>query len=522
MVAFPESPKEARLEAEGSFWWFCCNVMGFKDLYEPLHRKICDFIQQIEGRPEKYTSLLIPRGHFKTTLGSIAYTIWRLLRDPNLRILIVHGKREQSVSMLREVKYHLENNDVIRELWAHVVWSEPSKDAPIWLKDKIVVRRSREDKVPSVIASSVDSSVVGLHFDFIIHDDLVYAENVTTEEQRENVKQYRRESEALQRTEDCKILNIGTRWHEDDAHGELTDSRGPYGLVDGRPQVRSMVLKATADETVSEWMGVDIGEPIFKTRYTVERLDGLKQRMGEYAYSCQFENDPRPDLLRIFDRKHLKWFVPNPDGSPPCVGNFRYFSALDPNRSEKETADYCVLITAAVDEDGHIWIVDMRRGHPSGPEIVDWVRECAERWEPEQVIVEAQNFQLQLCKWLQEDQLKSGVHYRILQVERSRKNRKFERICAMQPLIVAGGLHVRQTPWADDLARELDMYGPRAKNDDILDALADIYAYGTKAKPEKKEEEVPKSPFLMNAILEDLYTHSDVGAGERVRLGRAY
>ena len=475
--------------------------MGFKDLYEPLHRKVCDFIQGIESSPEKYTCLLIPRGHFKTTLGSVAYTIWRLLRDPNLSILIVHGKRDVSVSMLREIKTAFETNELVRELWPDIVWSNPSADAGVWLQDKIQLKRSRNDKQPSVVAASVDATVVGMHFDFIIHDDIVTDKTVTTDEQRQNTRRYRRESEALQRTDDCKVLNTGTRWHEDDAHAELLDPRGPYAPVDGVPQVRSLVLRATADEEVAKWMGCEVGEPIFKSRYSSQRLARLRQSMLDYAYSCQYENDPRPELLRIFDRSDIEWFTPLENGAPPTRGRYRVFSALDPNRSERESADFCVLLTAAVDEDGHIWALDMQRGHPSGPEIVDWVRNCVERWSPEFVAVETQNFQLQLCKWLQEDQLKTGIHYKILEVERSRATRKYERICAMQPLVQAGGLHVRRGQWGDDLASELDKYGVGAKNDDILDALADIYTFGVKAKPEKREEKVAKSPFLMDSLL---------------------
>ena len=495
---------DLRQRAETDFWFFCKEIMGFKDLYEPLHKPVCEFLQKSAEAPEKYTCLLIPRGHFKTSLASVSYSIWRLLRDPDMSILIVHGKLDSSIAMLREIKIAFTHNDVLRELWSDIIWDNPKADADLWHQDQIQVKRERADKQPSVFAASVDATVVGKHFDLIVHDDIVTDKTVTTEMQREVTKRYRRESEALQRTDDCKVINIGTRWHEDDAHAELLDPTGPYAPVNGKPQVRSLVLSAVADEAIAKWIGCEEGDPIFPTRYTHDRLERLRVSMTEYPFSCQFLNNPRPDLFRAFTRNDLRWFTPLKDGSPPTKGQYRVFSAIDPNRSEKQSADFCVLITAAVDEDGHIWVVDMRRGHPSGPQIVDWVRECVERWAPEFVCVETQNFQLQLCKWLKEDQLKSGVHYKILEVIRSRANKKYERIMAMQPLVAAGGLHIKKSAWGDDLAIELDRYGPRAKHDDILDALADIYANGVKARPEKHEKKVAKDPFVMESLLEQV------------------
>ena len=57
---------------------------------------------------------------------------------------------------------------------------------------------------------------------------------------------------------------------------------------------------------------------------------------------------------------------------------------------------------------------------------------------------------------------------------------------------------------SSDLAVELDRYGPRAKNDDILDALADIYANGLKGRPTKDEKKVAKDPFVMESLLEQV------------------
>ena len=67
------------------FYYFCTEVMGFKDLYEPLHGPLCDLIANDKI---KRKLILLPRGHFKTTIVSICYPLWRLIQDTSRRVAL--------------------------------------------------------------------------------------------------------------------------------------------------------------------------------------------------------------------------------------------------------------------------------------------------------------------------------------------------------------------------------------------------------------------------------------------------
>lgn len=70
------------------FWEFSNEIIGWKDLYEPLHKPLCDFVQ---NNPDKKKLILLPRGHLKSSVVTVGYPLWRIARNPKERILIATG-----------------------------------------------------------------------------------------------------------------------------------------------------------------------------------------------------------------------------------------------------------------------------------------------------------------------------------------------------------------------------------------------------------------------------------------------
>lgn len=54
-----------------------------------------------------YLMLLAPRGHLKSTVVTGCYPLWRLARNPNLRILIVAETQGIARKLLDCIKQHL-------------------------------------------------------------------------------------------------------------------------------------------------------------------------------------------------------------------------------------------------------------------------------------------------------------------------------------------------------------------------------------------------------------------------------
>jgi len=71
--------------------------------------------------------ILAPRGHGKSTICTISYSLFQLLNNPDLRILIVSNTQSQASAFLREIRSHLESNPKILSCFQNLVgkpWNE--------------------------------------------------------------------------------------------------------------------------------------------------------------------------------------------------------------------------------------------------------------------------------------------------------------------------------------------------------------------------------------------------------------
>ena len=483
--------------------------LSYEDMYPPLHRDVvCKFLTTWD--PRRYIKvLLLPREHLKSTLASISLPQWLWIqRDeskwdfpcgPNTRVMLSHGKRDMAVSYLREIKRHLTENEVLRFTAPDICWDAPRKEGALWNADEFNVKRSSYSRVPSMLAAGTNASVVGFHFDWLIFDDLVFQENVGTKALREKTLTYFKQSQALLRR-GGKILVIGTRWHWDDYYGTLLDPQGPY-----RDIVDSLVLSSGWQE----------GKPIFpvsasgRCGFDMARLEDRLRSMSTIEFYGQYENQPRSDEEQTFHREDIHRYHPNPDGSLPIEKETSEWVAIDPNHSQDTKRDPGVVMTASIDEDGEVWVRDIFRGHPTIRGIVHKVFDHVTLWHPRAVILETTAFQRQLKPCFDEEMLKRKQFFKVIEAKRGGKTTKEERIMVLQPLSERGGLHVPVGKEGDLLVDELCNLGSW-KNDDIADALADIYTYGKRPVVKKeREEKPPESPFMMKNLLESIYRRSD-------------
>lgn len=127
-----------RKRAEEDFFWFARNVLGYKFLYEPLHRQICDFAVSCSqgpwvGKDEQWALLLAPRGHGKSTLFTAAHTIHLLLtaKDPTFSVGICHAIRPQAIKIMSDIKFHFETNKLLKWIAPELSYNNPDRKSVV-------------------------------------------------------------------------------------------------------------------------------------------------------------------------------------------------------------------------------------------------------------------------------------------------------------------------------------------------------------------------------------------------------
>ena len=212
----PEDVKEQVLKNivahryRSSLYLTCKDLLGYKDITEHTHRRMTEALES----PTKRKLIVMPRGTFKSSIGVVGYSIWLLLRDPNLRILIDSEVYTNSKNFLREIKAHLESSAVTN------IFGLFRRESN-WTEGEITIaQRNKTLKEASITCGGIGTVKVGQHYDVILGDDYNSQNNSDSPEGCEKVLVHYRLNQAI--LEPGGIYSItGTRYSDNDTIGHI-------------------------------------------------------------------------------------------------------------------------------------------------------------------------------------------------------------------------------------------------------------------------------------------------------------
>lgn len=145
-----------------------------------FHKEMCQFVDE---RKDRRKLILVPRGHLKSTLITIGYTLQAICKNPSVRILIANATYSMACTFLNAIKRHLERTEEIAYFWGKLA------ESPIkWAESEITLQTARSGatgkKEPTITAFGMTSRT-SQHYDKIILDDIVNREFITSREQIE-------------------------------------------------------------------------------------------------------------------------------------------------------------------------------------------------------------------------------------------------------------------------------------------------------------------------------------------------
>ncbi|TET36700.1 MAG: hypothetical protein E3J72_08055 [Planctomycetota bacterium] len=151
---------------------FVKRILGYALM--PFHARWMQF--RLENRE---TLILAPRGHGKSTILTVAYGLWRVVENPDRRLLVVSATAVQAVAFLREMRTHVERNPIFKRAFGNLIGEK-------WTEGEIVLKtRRRIAKEATVTALGVGGPIIGRHYDIILLDDVVDEDSARTEHMRE-------------------------------------------------------------------------------------------------------------------------------------------------------------------------------------------------------------------------------------------------------------------------------------------------------------------------------------------------
>lgn len=149
-----ENSTVEHLKFYSNFTYFCEKVLNLE--MTEYHKGIADLPLK-----HRYLCIVIPTGHSKTTLFTMAYALWRLWREKNIEICLVSSSIDQSMRMFALVQAELQTNPFFKELL-------PTDRFDTWNKSQLKTKNGNQYYI-----KPFNSTARGIHPQYIIYDDLL-------------------------------------------------------------------------------------------------------------------------------------------------------------------------------------------------------------------------------------------------------------------------------------------------------------------------------------------------------------
>lgn len=111
-------------------------------------------------RNNRFVVIKASRGHGKTTILGVAYSIWLCWFKPGTHVLFTAAKLEQSMKQLDEVRDTIENNEYLKDL-------VPKDPSTTWKKTELKMSNGSR-----IFARAYTKGIKGIHVNYVFADEI--------------------------------------------------------------------------------------------------------------------------------------------------------------------------------------------------------------------------------------------------------------------------------------------------------------------------------------------------------------
>lgn len=463
-----------------NLYFFCKVILGYKKLNKRVHGPMCRFSDKAMY---KRRMKLMPRTHFKTTIWTIGETLQDIVRDPNIRILVVSNTGRNAELFMEECQQHFELNEVFR--WAYREVIPDNFNTTRWNKNELLVKRTLIAREPTVDAIGAFGGIESRHYDKIKADDLVVEKHIYSDVEMDKLIQWSGGLESLLISQHEGTIDwVGSRKKKGDLYEHLMKSyvQG-YKPVDIGPYAQAFGELAIFTREVKE-----NGEVIFPEMISEEFLRRLK-RTDPQRYHAQYANSPKGTGLNTFQTEWLrnyKW----KEGLIQALHNGEIIEEVspwsleriivyDPSVAEKKSSSKQAIHVVAKGSSPNIYVLESVVDHLEPLQAIKLLFEWQERWQCSMVSIEKRGFQGWVRYHLDDIAERDNKPYLPIvewppQGDASAQWAKIEHIRGLQPVVRQGYLWL--APEHEALWEEFEFY-PNVRWDDGLDALSQCLTY---------------------------------------------
>ena len=408
-------------------------------------------LEQIRAGKVRRLIINLPPRHLKSIMISVAFPAFLLGHDPHRRIFGISYGGDLAI------KHAADFRSIVQSRWYQRAYP------------KMQIKRATETDVLTAQrgfrkATSVYAAITGLGGDTFIIDDPQKPVDAQSDAQRNHLCEWF--SNTLRSRLDNKatgtIIVVMQRVHQHDLTGYLTEVSNDWTVL-------SLPAIAEAEEEIVIGDGVfhrrRVGEALHPAHEPLPVLEKLRAEMGPDVFAAQYQQAPVPPGGAMIRRKWLRYY----DKPPERSFDTKVIQSWDTAAKGGAQNDWSVCTTWLL-ADNLFYLLDVTRGRYDYPLLRSVALELAERFEPDEILIEDASTGIALAQELGE----IGNHaITPVPVEHD----KVGRLYVQQGKFAAGRvLFPRNAHFLAMLEAELLSF-PQGKTDDQVDSISQALAY---------------------------------------------
>jgi hypothetical protein len=317
-----------KVNALRDLYYFSTVILGKDKLQrgpkyrESLHYQMCLSVMK-DGLKEV---IEIPRDHYKSTIYSECFPIWRALpfsaleqdlfaslghsdlfiewmrrtHDQDIRILLVSETITNATMLGVRISQHYENGELFREVFPEL--SPTSKE--IWTANSLHQNRTNKGKFHgegTFDFIGVGAALQSRHYNIVIQDDLVGKDAISGDSVMKSTIEYHQllvgamDADSSNPGRDFDEIVVGNRWSHKDLNSYIRDNESYFNFTTHSALGGCCALHP-------------IGVPIFPEAFSAGILLLYRKRLGSYFFSCQFLNFPIDPAKAKFNMGDFRFF----------------------------------------------------------------------------------------------------------------------------------------------------------------------------------------------------------------------
>jgi phage terminase large subunit-like protein len=424
----------------------------------------------------QFIAIAAPRGHAKSTAGTIAYGLCELLFRKSRYCVIVSDTEAQAAMFVQQIAAELQTNNELIELFG---LKKNEKGAVQFIRDSQtdIIVELQDGYTFRVVAKGAEQKLRGMLWnnlrpDLVLVDDLENDELVMNVDRRTKLKRWVRGALIPMLSRTGKLRMWGTVLHEDSVLNNLMPKRQDKffrsnGLKEWTDNPRKTMWRSIKYRAHNPDFSEILWPERFDKGYFIVRKREFTDAGMSDVYSQEYLNEPIDESVALVKRSDLLAVDPEKDKEK----RLRYYITADLAVSEAQKADYTVFVVAGVDEDRIIHVKQIIRERMDSLEILDTIFTLDSVYQPEAFGIEKMLILQTLGPFFREE-CQKRQHFPIVVPLSHEGKDKVQRFKNMQGRLRAKTVKFEKTgDWYPTFEDEILKF-PRGTKDDQVDALA--------------------------------------------------